>query len=185
MTFIFAALLGNFLAWCVHAFTWWLRERALLFLCICGVLITAVALVLTFLIGWFLLNFDMPVSGPNPPQEQLSKKSYWDFIANIAFIWFFFAVVATAIASLQKKFFTAQTVNTAIAFCALICELTVASLLVTCIVFNTKTFTPNVGIIVCASFCVTLFILALIRPQVVKVQKWLWQQVKPQRAANE
>ena len=34
-------------------------------------------------------------------------------------------------------------------------------------------------------FLLTLVALALIRPQVVNVQKWLWQQVKPQRAANE
>ena len=184
MTLLFAALLGNMMAWCVHALAWWLRERALLLLCICGVLVIAVALVLTFLFGWLVLDFGMPVSGPKPPQE-LIKNSYWLLVANLTFIWFFFAVVATAIASLQKKFFTAQPVNTAIAFCALICELTIALLLVTCIVFNTKTFTPNVGMNLCANFCITLFILALIRPQVVKVQKWLWQQVKPQRAANE
>lgn len=36
MTFIFAALLGNVLAWCAHAFTWRLRASCLDFLLVLG-----------------------------------------------------------------------------------------------------------------------------------------------------
>ena len=175
MTLLFAALLGNVLAWCVHTFTWWLREKCLLLMVLCGTVITALCLPLTyFAIQMVFWNGD----DLEPSYRDFSK---WPHLFFVATPWILCFVIAT----FHKRFISKNEFAYAGAFCALMVEIFLAVFVCVYIAFKIGNYPNDNENISIWTFAITILILALIRPQVVKVQKWLWQQVKPQRTTNE
>ena len=174
MTFIFAALLGNVLAWCVHAFTWWLREKFLVVISAIGCCFSGVCFFIVLLWAAFdLLNLVV---------ENDTTFTISTFFV-ICLIALFFAGVGWA----QSRLVDNSRLKFEMPFVAM-SAFVAEFVFVTVFVF----FAVNVGFngnvarpIVFYVFFGTLLCLALIRPQVVKVQEWLWQQVRPQCATSE
>ena len=174
MTLLFAALLGNFLAWCVHAFTWWLREKFLVVVSVIGCCFSGVCFFIVLLWAVFdLLNLVV--------ENDTTFTTSTFFV--ICLITLFFSGVGWAQSRLvddsRLKFempFVAMS-----AFVAEFVFATVFVFFAVNVVFDGNVARPIVFYV----FFGTLLCLALIRSQVMKVQKWLWQQVKPQRPTNE
>ena len=175
MTLLFAALLGNFLACCVHALAWWLREKCLLLMVLCGTFITALCLPLTyFAIQLVFWNGD----DLEPSYRDFSK---WPYLFFVVFPW----ILCFLIAAFHKRLIIENNFAYARAFCALMIEIVVAIVACAYVADAIGDFSYTGAFALSWTFAITLLLLAFIRPQVVKVQKWLWQQVRPQRATNE
>ena len=174
MTLLFAALLGNFLAWCVHTFTWWLREKCFGVVAVLGVF-CSIPLSLTT----YILSFNEDFTGPSYLRvNMLYALAGW---------------LLVCITGCVQSFLLKKRHNILLFISALVAEIFLGILLVTAalaLLFNSylRTFLvepENIQGPCVFVFFATLLTLALIRPQVVKVQKWLWLQVKPKRATNE
>lgn len=186
MTLLFAALLGNFLAWCVHSLAWWLRERALTFIGVVGIVCAlcfaygsavAVSVILrkTDDVDWTL---PWPLALPISAIAFVAVSVGWQ---KVALIWLIKISVSWRQASLARN--SQRKSAPRLSFFAFFSEIVIA-VLAWWIMIPVNS-SPDSFPIYSWFFWSTFLILALIRPQVVKVQKWLWQQVKPQRATNE
>jgi magnesium-transporting ATPase (P-type) len=198
MAFVFAALLGNFLAWCVHIVAWWLREKCLWLIGLAGYLIGALSIAVLFLlIGITGMRRD---SAPENIKQYAEEDAGWnELLMQVAVIWFAVALLGFCQRNwvgvernssllkkdnrLQQNVSHVQRVEggqTFFSIGAIYAEVAMAVYLSYWVSNNfedDKVFFVAIGI--------SLLALALTRPQVVKMQKRLWKEVRLSRAANE
>ena len=210
MTLFLVALLGNVLAWCVHSAAWWLREKCLWLIGLTGYVVGALSVAwLLLLIGLSGMRRD---SDPEAVVIYAQEDAFWDrIVLQAAAAW----VAVAAIGYYQRKWLKTQSYLGNLRYDERLFEQEVArvryvkrwqalysvgaiysEVVLTAFVYwhlSNRLQWPSAGLVISFdlnsvffwTFLLPLLILALIRPQVVKVQKWLWQQVNSQRATNE
>ena len=170
MIFLLAGFLANICAWCIHIVTWWLREKCLWLIGSIGSLC--------------ILYYSFAVI-------VITSFGYWNELWPLGLLGLLTLFAASRQASKVSKDNSERPAF--MFFGACFTEVTLAILVWNAMPALSQKVSSSVRLydsfgaksVEFWFFWPTLFILALIRPQVVKAQKWLWQQVKPQSATNE
>ncbi len=155
MTIFLAAILGNVLAWCVHVFMWWLRLHKLKWISTLGFIFGAPSSLITLFLAWFVS---------------------WVLLVPL--------IVIFLVGFLQSRWIEEETAPIFFAVWSAFTEFVAATIVFFCaaIVPAFAAWPDRIAMIYALSFGITLLLLAIFRPLVVRYSQRFRNLIRPERA---
>ena len=154
MTILLAAILGNLLAWCVHAFMWWLRLHKLKWVSTLGFVFGAPLSLITL----FFASF-----------------TSWGLLTPL--------IVIFLVGFLQSRWIEEETAPVFFAVWSAFTEFALAVLVFfsAAIIPSFAAWPDRIAMIYALSFGITLFLLAIFRPLVVRYSQRMWNLIQEKK----